>query len=59
MKKTIALLLALVMVFALAGTSAFAAPVEVTIFNSKMRSRIDFWNCRMSGTTATTTSTST
>ena len=36
MKKTIALLLALVMVFALAGTSAFAAPVEVTIFNSKM-----------------------
>ena len=36
MKKTIALLLALVMVFALVGTSAFAAPVEVTIFNSKM-----------------------
>ena len=36
MKKTIALILALVMVFALAGTSAFAAPVEVTIFNSKM-----------------------
>ena len=36
MKKTIALLLALVMVFALIGTSAFAAPVEVTIFNSKM-----------------------
>ena len=36
MKKTIALLLALVMVFALVGTSAFAAPVDVTIFNSKM-----------------------
>ena len=36
MKKTIALILVLVMVFALAGTSAFAAPVEVTIFNSKM-----------------------
>ena len=37
MKKYIALLLALVMVFALACPSAFAAKaVEVTIFNSKM-----------------------
>ncbi|MCR5135789.1 MAG: extracellular solute-binding protein, partial [Oscillospiraceae bacterium] len=37
MKKSLALLLALVMVFALAGPSVFAAnPVEVTIFNSKM-----------------------
>ncbi len=37
MKKSLALLLALVMVFALACPSAFAAKaVEVTIFNSKM-----------------------